>query len=249
MVIISFLPLGFTISGKVFIVLVSFVLALGGLAAISSFPLWETVLLLVLLIFFTAYFMGKRGGTVIFKENPSFEERLPSQNTNTLLNSKIDMIKMKESMELTELDLVEAPVINMADTSQPIVKPTMEKLIENKEDILFLLERNSVSEAFEQKQEESENEIGYLSDIESLLEEEISNRDEKLTGNWFEEMDDLIPLDEEVESHVQHIPNEIEPFGDSSFDFLNASKEIAVDIDSVQEETETKKKVTLQKIM
>lgn len=239
MVIISFLPLGFTKRGKFFIVLVSFVLALGGLAAISSFPLWETVILLVLLIFFTAYFMGKRGGTVIFKENPSFEERLPSQNTNPFLDSKIDMIKMKESMELTELDLVEAPVINMADTIQPIVKPAMEKLIENKEDILFLLERNSVSEAFEQKQEESENEIGYLSDIESLLEEEISNRNEKLTGNWFEEM----------ESHVQHFPNGIEPFGDSSFDFLNTSKEIAVDIDSVQEETETKKKVTLQKIM
>ncbi|MFJ7727115.1 hypothetical protein ACIQXV_13215 [Neobacillus sp. NPDC097160] len=90
MLIISFLPLGYTLKGKFFIVFVSFILSLGGLAAASTFPMWQTAIILFGLIFFTSYFMNNRMGNLIIKENPIYEEVLeekfdhPSTSMNVM---------------------------------------------------------------------------------------------------------------------------------------------------------------------
>jgi hypothetical protein len=134
--IISFLPLGFTLKGKFFIVLASFVLALGGLAAVSSFPLWETALMLIALIFFTAYFMDNRIGALLFKEIPSFENEQTNEIEIPVDQSKIDIKKNNNSLELTELELVEPAAIKLKDNYQPLVQKVTEEVFD--EDISFL---------------------------------------------------------------------------------------------------------------
>ncbi|KKK33052.1 hypothetical protein WQ57_24190 [Mesobacillus campisalis] len=58
--VIYFLPLGFSLRGKVYIVTASLLIAAVGLLAASIMPLWQTFLIEVLLIGFTAYFLFKR---------------------------------------------------------------------------------------------------------------------------------------------------------------------------------------------
>lgn len=59
--ILYFLPLGFTIKGKVFIVVASFVTGLVGLAASVVFPLWQTALILMLFVSTATYLINKQG--------------------------------------------------------------------------------------------------------------------------------------------------------------------------------------------
>ncbi|MFJ5715541.1 hypothetical protein [Neobacillus sp. NPDC093127] len=244
MLIISFLPLGYTIKGKFFVILASFMLALGGIAAIASFPLWETAIMLVLLIFFAAYFMDKRFGALFYKDIPTLKEELTEDFDIPVSNLKIDMMKNNDSIELTELEMVEATIENSIQT---FVKPPIEQLIDNNEDISFLLERNSENEVSELKETESDQEIGYLSDIESLLDEEISKTDDQVKSNWLEEIDELPSLDDEERSHLQAVPNKIELLEDTPLEFLIATKEAAADKDHVEEKIETKNKLALQK--
>jgi DNA-directed RNA polymerase beta' subunit len=227
MLIIAFLPLGFTVKGKSLIVLASFVLALGGQVAVLFVPLWETSLMLAALIFFTTYFMDKRIGTLMFKEIPLYVEELPTEYKNPVLSSKIDKAKNNNSIELAELEIVETSAINMANKSQIIIQPVMQEIKDNEnkmqdEDISFLLERNSGNEV-EEKKEELKPEIGDFSDIESFLDEKIDGRND----------------------HSE--TKEIAQLVDSTFDFLFEPKEVSVGHDDFQEEIETKKKLTLQK--
>lgn len=244
MLIISFLPLGFTIKGKFFVILTSFMLALGGIAAIASFPLWETAIMLVLLIFFAAYFMYKRIGAQLYKVNSTFEEKLLVELDTHETNSNIDKTEDNYSIELTELKTVEAPI---TDSIQPYVKQAIEQLIDNNDDIYFLLERNSENEVTEQKGLESDQEIGYLSDIESLLDEEVTKMDDQKKSNWLEEIDGFPSLNDLEKLHVETVPDEIELLEDSPFDFLIAAKEVAADKANAIEEIETGKRLTLQK--
>ncbi len=66
MLIVYFLPLGFTKKGKVILVFTSFLLALGGLAATASFSFLQTVLILFVLILFVTYLMDQRLGKWLY---------------------------------------------------------------------------------------------------------------------------------------------------------------------------------------
>src|SRR4051794_4734269 len=98
LLIISFLPLGYTFKGKFFVVVASFILSLGGLAAVSTFPLWQTALLLLALIFFVAYFMNNRMGTLLFRENPVFAEVVDDEFENHETITKV------ESLNVVDID-------------------------------------------------------------------------------------------------------------------------------------------------
>ncbi|NMD70535.1 hypothetical protein HHO41_09545 [Bacillus sp. DNRA2] len=58
--ILYFLPLGFTIKGKVFVVLASLLIGMFGLISAAVFPLWQTGLILLLFVSSLAYLMSKR---------------------------------------------------------------------------------------------------------------------------------------------------------------------------------------------
>lgn len=79
MLIISFLPLGFTFKGKLLISIIGFVLALGGLAAVTTFPMWQTAMMIAVLIFFSAYFMDRRVGFVLYRDSLLQEDELEDE--------------------------------------------------------------------------------------------------------------------------------------------------------------------------
>ncbi|ETI70298.1 hypothetical protein [Neobacillus vireti] len=227
--IISFLPLGITVKGKLFIVLASFLLALGGLAAVLAIPLWETVIMLVALIFFTAYFMEKQWGKLIFKEIPSFEEELADKFDIPLYDSNIDIEKSNMSLDLTELELVQPSVTNVIDNSQLDINLVREQFADTDQDISFLLERDLENDVEEQK-EVLKPEIGHSTDIKSLLDEE------KVDIDWLEEIDVFSSKDEEEQSFDDSSTKENVQLSDPTFDFLFARKEVAASNDDVQEE-------------
>ncbi|WHY84886.1 hypothetical protein QNH39_19850 [Neobacillus novalis] len=238
--IVSFLPLGMTVKGKLFIVLASFVLALGGLAAVIAIPLWETVIMLVALIFFTAYFMEKQLGKLIFKEIPSFEDELTNKFDIPVYDSKVVIEKSNKSLELTELELVQPSVTNVIENSQLGISLEREQFADTDQDISFLLERDLENDLEEQK-EVLKPEIGHSTDIKSLLDEE------KVDIDWLEEIDVFSSIDEEEQSFDDISTKENAQLSDPTFDFLFAPKEVATGHDDVQEENKSKKMITLQK--
>jgi hypothetical protein len=201
--IIAFLPLGLTIKGKFFLTVTSFLFALGGLAAAVSFPLWQTALMLAALVFFAAYFLEKRLGTVIFKDTSVFQEKWTDEMINHVSNLKLNLDQ--SDFEFTELSQIEeSPVFNpppLAPSSYVNVHGQNEKSLQD-EDISFLLERDIEKNVDEQQEfEEPEVEVAYLSDIESLLDEELVKEKELEKRDWLEELNDLLPLDEVAAAH------------------------------------------------
>lgn len=202
LVVLAILPLGLTIKGKLLISVSSFLFALGGLTSVLSFPLWQTGLMMVTLIFFTAYFIDKRMGTVMFKKYTNvFQEEWKEEYINPLSNSNYDFEQGDTSLELNELlQTDESSFVNLT----PQVLTSRSQVIEQEdgrnennlldEDISFLLERETETEVVEQHEEEPE--VGYLSEIQSLIDEEIVEKGEQINRDWLEELDDLLPLDE-----------------------------------------------------
>ncbi|EKN65868.1 hypothetical protein BABA_18277 [Neobacillus bataviensis LMG 21833] len=247
MLIISFLPLGYTLKGKFFVVLTSFVLSLGGLAAASTFPLWQTALMLFGLIFFTSYFMNNRLGTFLIKENPIIEEvydkvvddqqeektkedgLMQIDEESTLLNSSFPILEKDSVSELSASQLSDIEEITDSES----------KTIDDEES--FLLERN-IELAVNEYTEDTEVENGYLSDIESLIEFES-----EIVQDRRDENDDLSLIILEKKKKTEQNGDVEEPLDDSLFDFLLAKKEVAAGNNVNKDKMEIKEKVSLQK--
>lgn len=191
LLIITFLPLGLTNKGKFFLVLTSFLLALGGLAAVVSFPLWETALMLVLLIFFTAYFLDKKMGFFLYKASPDSKEERHDHN----FNSKLAKEKKDFSFKLENTSVLDIVNENFISAPQEFKQnfDNEDKLVD--EDISFLLERTVGNDKFVQNVRVVETETGYLSEIESLLHEEVESENHT-KSELLGELDDLLPLKE-----------------------------------------------------
>jgi hypothetical protein len=175
--LISFLPLGFTLKGRFLIVLSSLLISLGGLAAVSTFPYWETALMMVVLCFFAAYFMHNRIGTQLYLENQAFEhfeEDDESFSIDFQSNHNEDFL---EKTKVSEVPIIDVLNSTKNEFSHSPDKNTESGTVENDqvlidEDVSFLLERNSDKDEKEQIVQ-SESETGYLSDIESLIAEDL----------------------------------------------------------------------------
>jgi hypothetical protein len=172
--LISFLPLGFTLRGKFLIVLSSCIISLVGLAAVSTIPYWETALMLVVLCFFVAYFMHNRIGPQLYLENHQFEHFEEDDETSSIAfqsNDNTDVLDKTKVSEVTIIDVLES---RKNEFSHSLDKNTDPGTVENDhhvlidEDVSFLWERNSDKDENEQIVP-SDSEEGYLSDIESLL--------------------------------------------------------------------------------
>lgn len=245
MLIIAILPLGFTSKGKIYVVITSFLLAIGGLAAVPVFPLWETALMLMLVIILLAYFMGNRSGAMIFKGN-TVEEEVPSAEYITpVRNTKIE--KETTNIELTELN-IKLPFVSDSNLQgQSAVLQVMEKTFNEEsnileEDISFLLERNRITVNDEQKIVEVTPEIDYLSEIESLLDGDLSVGKNYVNNDFLEKVDDLLPFQED-DSEGLPILDELESLIDNASAMHYSNKEVA----AAQDEKEVKKNLILQK--
>lgn len=244
LLIISILPIGFTFKGKFIITIASLIVGLGGVAAVSTFPLWQTSLMLLALIIFMAYFMDKRMGGFLYKtavadgleEEDELDEPThlsDSEKENNVMDMVSEDVLPQASIinlkKVTPEELMEAPItaeLNAAEESEMI-----------DEDISFFMERE-----LEVEETEQEKELGledsYLSDIESLLEAE--EKIETIEENESEELSDLKTVT--ISNQIgEKMPD------DSLFEFLLAAEEAAADQEDILEIIEPEKKVSLQK--
>lgn len=182
LLMVQFLPLGLTKTGKLITVLAAFLLAIVGLVAISSFSLWKTIAILFVLLSLTTYLLNSRLGPFLYvvedlfgKEIPDKEEPLIDYNKSNKSDGYdqfsfsrkevASAIDQPEEKETFDMGLFYSPL----ETKQEQV--VTEKLPENiDEDITFLLNR-SIQMDDERVEEDALSipDFGDLSDIESLL--------------------------------------------------------------------------------
>jgi hypothetical protein len=232
LLIMSFLPLGYSIKGKVAIVLSGFGLSLIGLGAVTTFSLWLTGLMLVVLVFFIAYMMDSKMGATLYKEKLSFAEDLidendiPNQDAQLLNNNLLDIAKIE-----VELPSIENLPINSNSKSEPELFDALqekEHLTESMDDeISFLMDRNVDTPTIEDNVD-SEYEIGYLSEIESLLVDEPEEKSEKTESGWLEELAEVSINTLEETLYDQDGGEENRQLDELSFEVDLAAKKAAV---------------------
>jgi hypothetical protein len=236
--ILFFLPLGFTIKGRLMLCVASFILALGGLTAATTFPLWQTALLLGLLIFFIAYFIQSKMGTFIYKENLSFADVYNNYEDAAPVNGRhLEDVLNDNLLDISVGDILVPSFENLEVKSKNEINPISEQtkgehsedhltdIVD--EDISFLLDRNDET-IVEENTEDQASESNYLSEIEGMLVE--GGSEEKIVesdNNWLDELVDLAPINiKETLSYLVNKKGEV-LVDASSFDSDNAIKEVA----------------------
>jgi hypothetical protein len=241
---ISFLPLGFNFKGKFTLVLAAFAIASGGLAIVELFPLWQTLVILLVLIATTAYILDSRLGKVIYK---SFlpDEEIWEESENSYPRQHIVKNNELDLLDLDEVELPSSP-IHISPSTSPI-QPDLLQAIEDEADISLLKDRDS------KNQVEDNDDIqivgGYLSEIESILLEESDKAEKKIESveeSWLDELADLETVElNETDKEVSK-PSEI-PFDDDELELLVAFKEVATGKNDHLEPIKSKVLLELQK--
>jgi hypothetical protein len=223
MLILSFLPLGYTFKGKVLIAFVGFVISLGGLAAAWNFPLWQTILMLVSIIFFTAYIMDSRTRSYLYKERFSDIDNLNVRKTG--LKDHFEQVIDDIPTNLGEVET--SPLINRDSDIKSIrsLIPDYIKVVQEKdnndEDISFLLEHNIDSD-IKGENRNIVSEIDYLHEIETLLVKDI---DEKM-DDLAEELAGKIDIISGFKEEPIETSSDTDIIDDSIFEFLFSKNEV-----------------------
>lgn len=183
MLIVYFLPLGFTKKGKVILVFTSFLLTLGGLAATDSFSFLQTVLMLFVLILFVTYLMDQRLGKWLYVIND--DSLAKQEDEDFFMNSEMEASVSRESIYQSKGEQQLKPInLLKVDEKKPQTELHQDResdfltVVTEDDDISFLLNR-SISMEKEQSEtiEEPIHEVDYLSEIEELLIEDIDESD------------------------------------------------------------------------
>ncbi len=170
--IVYFLPIGLTKSGKIIVPLTGFLLALAGVAAESVFALWQTLLMLVALILFVTYIFDHRLGTNLFLQNDHYEK----VQSDALEQGFMEMAAGHEHSKTKEPLPVQTDILKKKET---VSKPPQRKqqteadtsyTRNDAEDISFLLNRSiTIEKEKSKKTEEPKHEVDYLSELEEIL--------------------------------------------------------------------------------
>ncbi|MEH7176390.1 hypothetical protein [Neobacillus vireti] len=236
--IISFLPLAFNPKGKLTVVLSAFVIALGGLAAVQLFPIWQTILLLLVLTFFASYILDSRLGNVIYQTATAEEEVLDDINlpfTNEQLEQKSEF----DLLELDEIDVVTpSKLSDILSSSEPESYQSLDDSLE----VSFL--QDSDTDNIDDINEKDELQIsdGYLADIENLLLEESEEEVKPIEDDWLSELADLEKI--EAKENKNKEENQLD---DAELEILFAFNEAAAGNNDPLEHESSDKKVLLEK--
>lgn len=188
--IISFLPIGLTIKGKMVVGIAGFVFSIGGLSATSTFPLWFTFLMLLVITFFTAYIMDSRMRKVIFIEKISPEEESFQDIELAFSSGK----KERKEVILTENELTELKIVKDIEeiSGTELLRHSVE--VENLKGLvpnvseLQLQDVSKLEEIYLSKDEGILDELSHVNDIQEIVElSSISETDEE---DWLEELSD-----------------------------------------------------------
>jgi hypothetical protein len=215
---------------------------LGGLAAVSIIPLWQTFLILLILSFFAAFIMDSRLGKVMYKTKERFieENDIPDSDSSIILTKQPETSTDIELMDLSELEIT---------ASASLIKQDEDTFSAESldEDISFLQDRELENEP---DLEDGELEVGYLSDIESLLEENTQEKvelhEEKVDSldeeGWLDELAELTLVKDEEKGK-----NEGSHLEDFELEELFADKEVASARSTDIDESKPMKVLELQK--
>lgn len=190
--LIYFLPLGISLRGKWLVIIISFILGLTGLLAKGIFPLWKTILMLLLLLGIVVYFIDKKlGGLLFLPEGSSpgkdedYDPQMEEIEDWEISEIQVEKFSTKEELKsLTE----DNPEISKDDNfiepiSEPVL-PTVAAYMENEseqlkdwnEDISFIQNRNQLLEAkddFIEEMDLTPKENPYETEFEELLNREL----------------------------------------------------------------------------
>lgn len=196
--IIYFLPIGFTNKGKGLLVLLAFIFANIGILAKSNFPLWQSALLLLLLITLTVYIVDKRFDQLLYSsihnhekkniEVQRFQETVMDERVKISDDSALKEEQVHTNEKLTDKDNEDSAMLERNQDQIDQTETTLEKEIivegnsasEEIEDISFLSDRENVLDegmsndqiSFHQEEISDQDSIGYMSEIEQLLQED-----------------------------------------------------------------------------
>lgn len=240
LLIVSFLPLNFNLKGKFTVVLSAFAIALGGLAAVNLFPLWQTLLILLTLTFFASYILDSRLGNGLYKTVTSVEELIDDDNDLPFSNHKQEK---KSEFDLLELDEIGAdtPSATKISTSLSPSEPNAIQSLDDSLEVLFL--QNSDTDKIDNDDtDEMYITHGYLTDIENLLLEESEDEAVPVEDDWLSELADL----EEMEAKEKENKEESQ-LDDAELEVLYAFKEAAAGNTNPIGHEGSDKKVVLQK--
>ncbi|MDQ1001326.1 hypothetical protein QFZ28_001726 [Neobacillus niacini] len=238
LLIVSFLPLNFNLKGKFTVVLSAFFIALGGLAAVTLFPIWQTLLILLVLTFFTSYVLDSRLGNALYSAFVTEEDF--SDDKNEIHFSKTEKKSEFDSLELDELDTVIPSTIKISASLSPSEPETIESLDDSLE-VPFLLQDSKSDQIDDEETDELPITDGYLADIENLLLEETGNVVEPAEDDWLSELTDL----EEMEAK-ENKNKEENQLDDGELEILFAFKEAAAGNNDPLENESSHKKVVLE---
>jgi hypothetical protein len=236
---ISFLPLGFTFKGKLFIAAAGFVLALGGIAAEASFPLWITFAILIILSFFAAYFMDSLIGKLLYVNDEKYQGDIEGfGNLNSSNKNGKEKMAELDIYDMDELDEVNSYVNLKESLSSSQTEETLNLIDET--EVSFLEDRNP--DKVVEVTYATDFEIEYLSEIESLLQEEKADqRQELLEKSWLEELDELTLTKTEEQNVAENLIDDIE------LELFIATSEVASGHDVKKSDRNVKEKVLLEK--
>lgn len=240
LLIVFFLPLNFNLKGKFTVVLSAFAIAMGGLAAVNLFPIWQTLLILLVLTFFVSYILDSRVGTKLYKTLASDEDFIEDDSDLSFSNHNAEIISEFDLLELDEIDSDTPSVIKIPASLSPSEPESIQSLDDSLE-VPFL--QDSVTDKID-VEESNELEItdGYLADIESLLLEETEVAAEPVEDDWLSELADL----EEMEAKENKNKEEYQ-LDDGELEILYAFKEASAGNKDELEQKSSDKKVLLEK--
>jgi hypothetical protein len=181
LLVVYLLPLGLTRKGKVILVISSFILALGGIAATASFSFFLSLLILVVLILFVTYLLDQRLGRWLYSKEEFFVER---ENEDIFLETQLQTAASLEKIHQRNNHATLEPLTLLKDKKEKNASVEVKEESETdipfetgEEDISFLLNRSiSLEKETSEKQEEQKNEeVDYLSEIEELLNDDLDH--------------------------------------------------------------------------
>lgn len=238
--IIYFIPIDIPVKWKITVVGISFIIANTGLLTRMQFELWQSLLILFLLVALSSFLISKRIGE---PSNLSIEKNIQQNKldrTTSLQKEAIILTKEEQPLGNYEKGL-ENQSVEEEQYSQPFeaigdleknesfeelepLKEAEEKLLhtleedtfEIDEDISFLLNRDenlnitqSIESDLADKNNETEQEASYMSEIEKLLEETDIEAEENTGYTHIEEVKEMGSL-EEIVIQKDNVKTELE---------------------------------------
>lgn len=142
--ILYFLPIGLTNKGKGLVIIVAFMFANLGILAKSSFTLWQTGLIILLLTTVTVYLLDKKFNKFIFSTGMDEEKyvELPSENVDELefVTENSGLVSNVTTEEITNASLA----MNVEENQDVVVTNTTPSMMEDSfeiEELSFSLDK------------------------------------------------------------------------------------------------------------